>query len=59
MKRRRGAHVSETPATAWLKAHGVVFTEHPYDHLERGGALHSAAVLGLGRGRNLAVWLEA
>lgn len=22
-------HISETPATAWLKAHGVAFTEHP------------------------------
>ena len=41
------AHVSETPATAWLKAHGVVFTEHPYEYLERGGAQHSAQVLGL------------
>ena len=40
-------HVSETPATAWLKAHGVVFTEHPYDYLEHGGAQHSAEVLGL------------
>ena len=40
-------HVSETPATAWLKAHGVVFTEHPYEYLERGGAQHSAEVLGL------------
>lgn len=40
------SHVSETPATAWLKAHGVVFTEHPYEYLEHGGALHSAAVLG-------------
>jgi Cys-tRNA(Pro) deacylase len=40
------AHVSETPATAWLKAHGVVFTEHPYEYLEHGGAQHSAAVLG-------------
>ena len=40
-------HVSETPATAWLKAHGVVFTEHPYDYLEHGGAQHSAQVLGL------------
>lgn len=39
-------HVSETPATAWLKAHGVVFTEHPYEYLEHGGAQHSAAVLG-------------
>ena len=41
------AHVSETPATALLKARGVVFTEHPYEYLERGGAQHSAQVLGL------------
>lgn len=41
------AHISETPATAWLKAHGVVFTEHPYEYLEHGGAQHSAQVLGL------------
>ncbi len=40
-------HVSETPATQWLKAHKVVFTEHPYAYLEHGGALHSAQVLGL------------
>ena len=39
-------HVSETPATQMLKAHQVVFTEHPYDYLEHGGALHSAEVLG-------------
>ena len=39
-------HVSETPATQWLKAHGVVYTEHPYEYLEHGGALHSAQVLG-------------
>jgi hypothetical protein len=25
-------HISETPATAWLKAHGVTFTEHPYQY---------------------------
>ncbi len=41
------SHVSETPATAWLKAHGVVFTEHLYEYLEHGGAQHSAQVLGL------------
>lgn len=41
------AHVSETPATAFLKAHGVAFTEHPYEWLEHGGAQHSAQVLGL------------
>jgi len=39
-------HVSETPATALLKAHKVAFTEHPYEYLEHGGAQHSAAVLG-------------
>lgn len=40
------AHVSETPATQLLRANGVVFTEHPYEYLEHGGAQHSAAVLG-------------
>jgi Cys-tRNA(Pro) deacylase len=39
-------HVSETPATALLKANGVAFTEHPYEYLEHGGAQHSAQVLG-------------
>ena len=39
-------HISETPATQWLKAHKVAFTEHPYDYLEHGGAQHSAQVLG-------------
>jgi Cys-tRNA(Pro) deacylase len=38
--------VSETPATAFLKANGVAFTEHPYEYLEHGGAQHSAEVLG-------------
>ena len=41
------AHVSETPATACLKAHGVAYTEHAYDYVDHGGATHSAAVLGL------------
>ena len=40
-------HVSETPATAFLRANGVAFTEHPYEWLEHGGAQHSAQVLGL------------
>ena len=43
----RKPHVSETPATAWLKAHGVAFTEHSYEYREHGGAQHSAQVLGL------------
>ena len=40
-------HISLTPATQQLKANKVVFTEHPYEYLEHGGALHSAEVLGL------------
>ena len=43
----KGKHVSETPAIAWLKAHGVAYTEHPYEYLEHGGAQHSAKVLGM------------
>ena len=39
--------VSETPATQLLKAHKVVFTEHPYEYLAHGGAQHSAVVLGV------------
>lgn len=39
-------HVSETPATQMLRARKVVFTEHPYEYLEHGGAQHSAEVLG-------------
>jgi Cys-tRNA(Pro) deacylase len=44
---KKDAHVSETPATAMLRAHGVAFTEHPYEWIEHGGATHSADVLGL------------
>ena len=43
----RKERVTETPATALLKAEGVPFTEHPYEYLEHGGAQHSAEVLGL------------
>ncbi|MFT3779977.1 MAG: aminoacyl-tRNA deacylase [Ottowia sp.] len=42
----KAQHVSETPATALLRAHGIAFTEHPYEYVEHGGAEHSAAVLG-------------
>ncbi len=40
-------HVSETPATQFLKRHKVAFTEHPYEYLANGGAQHSAEVLGV------------
>lgn len=39
-------HISETQATALLKANNIPFTEHPYEYLEHGGAQHSAEVLG-------------
>ncbi len=45
-KSAKVARVSETPATALLRAHGVAFTEHPYDYVEHGGATHIAEVLG-------------
>ncbi len=38
-------HVSETPATRWLRDHGIVFTEHPYDYEEHGGTAVSAREL--------------
>jgi Cys-tRNA(Pro) deacylase len=43
----KSTRVSETPAVAFLKAHGVAFTEHPYEYVEHGGAQRSAEVLGL------------
>jgi Cys-tRNA(Pro) deacylase len=43
----RSTRVSETPAVAFLKANDVVFTEHPYEYVEHGGAQRSAEVLGL------------
>ncbi len=39
-------HISETPATALLKAQSVPFGEHTYDYVDHGGAQHSAQVLG-------------
>ena len=40
-------HVSETPATAWLKARGLAFTEHPYSYVDHGGTAESARQLGV------------
>ena len=40
-------HVSETPATAFLKQHGVAYTEHPYTYEEHGGTEVSARELGV------------
>ena len=43
----RKDHVSETPATAFLKKHGVAYTEHVYEYVERGGTRVSAQALGV------------
>jgi Cys-tRNA(Pro) deacylase len=40
-------HVSETPATAFLKKHGIDYTEHVYEYVEHGGTRASAAALGV------------
>ncbi|MBN8493055.1 MAG: Cys-tRNA(Pro) deacylase [Burkholderiales bacterium] len=44
---KKDRHVSETPATQWLRRHGVAFTEHPYDYVEHGGTAESARQLGV------------
>jgi Cys-tRNA(Pro) deacylase len=40
-------HVSETPATQFLRKHGVAFSEHPYDYEEHGGTAVSSRALGV------------
>ena len=44
---RAGRHVSQTPATAFLRGRGVAFTEHVYDYVDRGGTAESARQLGV------------
>ncbi|HVL74597.1 MAG TPA: Cys-tRNA(Pro) deacylase [Noviherbaspirillum sp.] len=43
----RKDHVSETPATQFLRKHGIAFTEHPYAYEEHGGTAVSARELGV------------
>src|SRR5690606_1542438 len=40
-------HVSETPATRFLRQHGTEFSEHPYPYEEHGGSAASARALGV------------
>ena len=47
MARKEHKHVSETPATQWLRRHGIDFTEHVYDYVEHGGTAESARQLGI------------
>ena len=44
---KKSAHVSETPATAWLRERDIAFTEHVYDYVEHGGTAESARQLGV------------
>jgi len=37
----------QTPATAFLKARGIAFTEHTYEYVEHGGTAVSAESLGV------------
>ena len=43
----RNQHVSETPATAYLRRHGLEFSEHPYEYEVHGGTSVSARALGV------------
>jgi Cys-tRNA(Pro) deacylase len=43
----RRNHVSETPATQWLRARGIEFKEHVYEYVEHGGTAESSARLGV------------
>jgi Cys-tRNA(Pro) deacylase len=43
----KSSHVSETPATAFLRKNKVAFTEHPYEYEERGGTRVSSERLGV------------
>jgi Cys-tRNA(Pro) deacylase len=44
---KKDKHVSATPATEWLREHGVPFTEHAYQYVDRGGTAESARQLGV------------
>jgi len=43
---KRPSH-TETPATQFLKKHGVAYTEHFYEYVEHGGAERGAEELGV------------
>ena len=48
---KKSAHVSETPATQFLRQHGVSFSEHVYDYVEHCGTAESARQLGVAEGQ--------
>jgi Cys-tRNA(Pro) deacylase len=44
---KKDKHVSETPATQFLRRAGVSFTEHPYEYVDHGGTAESSRQLGV------------
>ena len=44
---KKPAHVSETPATQFLRQHKITFTEHVYEYVDKGGTAESARQLGV------------
>src|SRR4051794_15775013 len=44
---KKDTHVSETPATQFLRRHGIAFTEHVYEYVEHGGTSESSRQLGV------------
>lgn len=44
---KNSRHVSETPATQWLRQRGVDYTEHVYEYVEHGGTGVSSQALGV------------
>ena len=44
---RNTTPVADTPATAFLKAHEVAYSEHEYEYVEHGGTKVSASSLGV------------
>ena len=45
--KKKDRHVSETPATQFLRQSGIAFSEHPYDYVDHGGTAESARQLGV------------
>jgi len=44
---KKNAHVSETPATQFLRRAGIAFSEHVYDYVDHGGTAESSRQLGV------------
>jgi Cys-tRNA(Pro) deacylase len=44
---KKTVHVSETPATQFLRQHKIEFSEHVYDYVDHGGTAESSKQLGV------------